>query len=95
MKNLDDSFGPQTREVYTKQSVDWHIVIHCLESLKTMQKIFDDKKFSDLYNQLLTYVDKKLDTHYNGASKDMYVIVKQSATEAEHARWLDSLNKNQ
>ncbi|MDE7215256.1 MAG: hypothetical protein K2O08_00460 [Clostridia bacterium] len=81
----------QIKTIYVKQSIDWHVAYFYLENMKTLSGVFDDKKFCEIYDQMLKYIAKKLDTHYDGMTKDIFVVVEQGATEEEFATWSKSV----
>lgn len=91
MDNVENLIMKQIKTIYVKQSIDWHVAYFYLENMRTLSDLFDDKKFCEIYDQMLKYTSHKLDTHYNGMTKDIFVVVEQGATEEDFAEWSKSV----
>ncbi len=78
----------RTKTIYIKQMLAWHTVYDCLATIDRLAELKEDKKFWQIYGEMVRYVDEKLDTHFDGPIKDMYTVVEQEASEEEYQRWL-------
>ncbi|MDE6472774.1 MAG: hypothetical protein K2L52_07065 [Clostridia bacterium] len=50
--------------IKVKQELDWYILIEYLESIRTFCPLFEDKKFSKMFQEMRAYAEDKIDVPY-------------------------------
>ncbi|MDE5654965.1 MAG: hypothetical protein K2I46_05085, partial [Clostridia bacterium] len=50
--------------IKVKQELDWYILIEYLESIRTFCPLFEDKKFSEMFQEMRAYAEDKIDVPY-------------------------------
>ena len=75
LKNGDDIKVTKNKAIKIKQSPFWNFAYLYLQMLEEFTVLMEDKEFYRLYNQLLEYVQSKIELSHPGDIIDEYVII--------------------